>query len=56
MSGEQLALWVDAYQAVGGVIPDIGAVRAVYRKLLFTMTVLGVDDLTQWLRRAHYFA
>ncbi len=56
MSDKQLALWVDAYQAVGGVVPDIGAVRAVYRKLLFAMTVLGVNDLTQWLRRAHYFA
>jgi len=55
MSGEQLAIWLDAYERAGGVLPDIGAVREVYRKLLFAMNVLGENDLSCWLACPSYF-
>lgn len=55
MSGEQLVIWVEGYKRAGGVIRDIGAVREVYRKLLFAMNVLGEDDLICWLARPCYF-
>jgi hypothetical protein len=56
LSSEQLAVWCEAYLNAGGVVPDIGAVRDVYRKLLFAMNVLGEDDLSCWLERSSYFA
>jgi hypothetical protein len=56
LTPEQSLLWRDAYLACGGRIPEISAVRDVYRKLLFAMQVLGESDLTRWLGRAHFFA
>ena len=56
LTPDQGLLWRDAYLACGGRIPEISAVRDVYRKLLFAMQVLGESDLTRWLGQAHFFA
>lgn len=51
----QAWLFKQAYQALGGQIPDLSTARNPYRLWLFALNILGENDLQKWLAQAEVF-
>ena len=56
LSAEQLKIWSEGYVCAGGCLPMVADVRAIYRKLLWSMQIHGEVPLSQWLAHPCYFA